>query len=145
MQSRGSPSSLTTVPHDLARGLWPVLLAMASLGIFTVGFTVGTAHAHSSAAAERRRLADAQECGSGLDEILGITLEWTKEIRTEIQFLRSRPRWVRPLQKHYKSKSILQDVFVRFHSLCFQLGLLPITSWGVGRALVASPLLHATL
>ena len=110
------------------------LCVLLAASMFIVGFVAGHAFASQSAAAERR-LAE-EQCGSGLDELLGITPEWARAIRTDIQSLRPsrRPRWERPLHKHYKSKSVLQDVFVRYHSLCFQIGLLPITGWGVGRA-----------
>ena len=38
-----------------------------------------------------------------------------------------------PLRKHERSKSVLQDAFVRLHRFMYEIGYLPLAEWGLGR------------
>lgn len=108
-----------------------------ALTIFGAGFVAGmlVPRAQQGAGCLGRRLAAPADLqASTLEDALGITPAVVRAIREEVRSMKLRPQSA--LKQHYKSRSILQDVFVRLHQLLFKAHLLPLTGWGVGRGIV---------
>jgi hypothetical protein len=85
-----------------------------ALTIFGAGFVAGmlVPRAQQGAGCLGRRLAAPADLqASTLEDALGITPAVVRAIREEVRSMKLRPQSA--LKQHYKSRSILQDVFVR--------------------------------
>jgi SAM-dependent methyltransferase len=87
-----------------------------------------------------RGLAATEECRGALDALLGISPAVAQTIHAEIDRYsgdhQNRAVWAgTELSRHYKSKTFLQDAFVRLHNFLFAAKLLPLVEWGKGRGI----------
>jgi SAM-dependent methyltransferase len=90
-----------------------------------------------------RGLAATEECRGALDALLGISPAVAHTIHAEIDRYsgdnQKRAVWAgTELSRHYKSKTFLQDAFVRLHNFLFAAKLLPLVEWGKGRGINTS-------
>ena len=100
-------------------------------------------HLQALKAESYRGLAAAEECRGALDALLGISPAVAQTIHAEIDRYsgdhQKRAVWAgTELSQHYKSKTFLQDAFVRLHNFLFAAKLLPLVEWGKGRGINTS-------